>query len=214
MGVIPTLLRLHFKSSVGLLEEVQAHYSLRREPHSHTHTHKHSENCSVSTGNISAFTDRPQKKNQPWDFRGSFLQESLCLFVLLWLYLRNRPPHFMSPLLSLRPYTFSPKSSSSYFWGKRRRRGAEAELLPVSHLFPVNPCWHTQLLGETQVPPFWHNPSHIAWGRAEEKSYYSPRLTSINYVIRPAAAYVFAYRIRANLVMWFIMGARDVTSLD
>lgn len=71
--------------------------------------------------------------------------------------------------------------------------------LPVSHLFPVNPCWQTQLLGERQVPPFWHNPSHIAEGRPEEKSHYSLRLTSVNYVIR-AAAYVFAYRIRANLV--------------
>lgn len=77
----------------------------------------------------------------------------------------------------------------------------ENKCLPVSHLFPVNPCWQTQLLGETQVPPFWHNPSHIAGDTPEERSHYSLRLTSINYVIRPAAAYVFAYRIRANLVM-------------
>lgn len=92
--------------------------------------------------------------------------------------------------------------------GRFLKRNARAEkikidvLLPVSHLFPVNPCWQMQLLGETQVPPFWHKPSHIARGGAEERSHYSARLMSINYIIRPAAAaYVLAYRIRANLVM-------------
>lgn len=87
-------------------------------------------------------------------------------------------------------------------------------LLPVSHRFPVNPCWQTQLLGETQVPPFWHNPSHIAGSGAEEENHYSPRWTSFNYVIRPAPACGFACRIRANSVTWFITGAHDIVSHD
>ncbi len=33
-------------------------------------------------------------------------------------------------------------------------------VLPVSHLFPVKPCWQTQVSGETQEPPLRHWPSH------------------------------------------------------
>lgn len=35
-------------------------------------------------------------------------------------------------------------------------------LSPVSHLFPVKPCWQMHVSGATQEPPFWHNPSHCA----------------------------------------------------
>lgn len=47
---------------------------------------------------------------------------------------------------------------------RKRKRGDSSVSLPVSHLLPLNPCWQTQLLGETQVPPFWHKPSHMAGG--------------------------------------------------
>ena len=57
----------------------------------------------------------------------------------------------LPPLPCLSPFPPSPVPASS-------------GLLPVSHLFPVKPCWQTQLLGARQVPPFWHRPSHIAEG--------------------------------------------------
>lgn len=91
-------------------------------------------------------------------------------------------------------------SSFSAYSVPLKESRSDEDLLPVSHRFPVNPCWQTQLLGETQVPPFWHNPSHIAGSGAGEENHYSPRRTSFNYVIRPAPECGFACRIRANSV--------------
>lgn len=146
-----------------------------------------------------------------------YLKQTLLCKVYLCTYLPfsvcpfpDRSPDSQTSLHFILTFSFPPfpvvKSPPWAILGEKTKALNLCELLPVSHLIPVNPCWQTQLLGETQVPPFWHNPSHIARGRRWEKSYYSLRLTSINYLIRAAvAAYVFAYRIRANLVMWFIM---------